>query len=221
MAFRSYESAQENFEYALSRLLPKEGTKEVREKAKNVLMDICEKYGPVIDSYPSWHPLVTTSNKQGWPLTRPCPENGYKGLDHTVLFANAFITCPYDGGKEVIASVSNRPEHHAASITAAEIDAVLYHPLATPILVTCDWGRPLNLDKTIPKSLAVALMLEEEIPQWRDAQLAETWETMRPYFLGRPHGARSSLSVDQDTGQAMKTVWNAIINTGMYGPIKV
>ncbi|MCE0845950.1 hypothetical protein LVQ79_10380 [Buttiauxella sp. A2-C1_F] len=221
MAFRAREDAEENFQYALSRLIPKEGTKEEREKAKIVLEDIRSKYGPVIDAYPSWHPLVSTSSKQGWPMTRPCPENGYSGLDHTVFFANAFITCPYDGGETILASVSKRPEHHAASVNAAEIDAVIYHPAATPILVTCDWERPLNIDGTIPKSLAMGLMLEEEIPQWRLAQVAETWETMRPYFLGRPHGARSSLSVDQETGQAMKTIWNAIINTGMYGPIKV
>jgi hypothetical protein len=65
------------------------------------------------------------------------------------------------------------------------------------------------------------LLLEKEIPCWRWAVLAETWESMRPYFLGRPHGKLSSLFVSQETGQAMKKVWNALINTGMFGPIKV
>ena len=51
--------------------------------------------------------------------------------------------------------------------------------------------------------------------------MAETWRTMSPYFLGRPHGGRSSLFVNQETGQAMKTVWTALINSGVFGPIKV
>ena len=44
---------------------------------------------------------------------------------------------------------------------------------------------------------------------------------MRHYFLGSPHGSRSSLFVSQETGQAMKKIWEALIHTGMFGPIKV
>lgn len=44
---------------------------------------------------------------------------------------------------------------------------------------------------------------------------------MRPYFLGTPNGSRSSLFVTQETGQVLKTLWNTIINTGMYGNIRV
>ena len=41
-------------------------------------------------------------------------------------------------------------------------------------------------------------------------------------FEARPgHGARSSLFVSQETGQAIKKIWNALIFTGMFGPIKV
>ena len=72
----------------------------------------------------------------------------------------------------------------------------------------------------IPKSLAVPLLLEQELPCWRWSDVGETWETMLPYFLGRPHGRRSSLFVNRETGQVMKTIWSALINTGMFGPIK-
>jgi hypothetical protein len=44
---------------------------------------------------------------------------------------------------------------------------------------------------------------------------------MQPYLLGAPHGSRSSLFVTQETGQTIKKVWNLLINTGMFGPIKV
>ncbi len=44
---------------------------------------------------------------------------------------------------------------------------------------------------------------------------------MRSYFLGAPHGARSSLFVSQETGQGIKKVWETLIYTGRFGPIKV
>ena len=44
---------------------------------------------------------------------------------------------------------------------------------------------------------------------------------MRGYFLGKPNGSRSSLFVNQETGQKMKKIWEALINTGMFGPIMV
>ena len=73
----------------------------------------------------------------------------------------------------------------------------------------------------IPKSIAVPLMLEVEVPNWRHSEVAECWDTMKPYLLGAPHGSRSSLFVNQETGQVIKSIWNSIINTGMFGPIMV
>lgn len=56
---------------------------------------------------------------------------------------------------------------------------------------------------------------------WQTAEVAETWESMRSNFLGKPHGKRSSLFVNQETGQGIKKIWESLINTGMYGPIKI
>jgi len=64
-------------------------------------------------------------------------------------------------------------------------------------------------------------MLQKEVPCWEWATLGETWETMRPYFLGSPHGSRSSLFVNQETALTMKKIWHLLINTGMFGSIKV
>ena len=74
---------------------------------------------------------------------------------------------------------------------------------------------------TIPLSIAMPLLLEKEVPCWRWSQVAETWESMRPFFLGRPHGSRSSLFVTQEAGQSIKKIWEALIYTGMFGNIKV
>jgi hypothetical protein len=62
--------------------------------------------------------------------------------------------------------------------------------------------------------------LEKVLPAWRWAERAETWETMRPYLLGEPHGSRSSLFVAQDTALAMKKIYEAMVETGMFGPSK-
>ena len=222
MAFRADEAAQRGYEQAQAYLIPGPQYAEhaVRERSKDALANIVDKIGPAVDTYPTWHPLVR-SHEQGELVTSPSDRCGYKGLDHTRHFAKGFITCPYGDGQEVIDSVNALLPHPIAHISAERLDVKLYHPDATPILVTCNWERTLGQDGLIPLSTAMPLLLEHEVPCWRWSEVAETWETMRYYFLGSPHGARSSLFVNQETGQAIKKVWNAIIHTGMYGPIRV
>ena len=143
------------------------------------------------------------------------------GSDNCPLLSNSDQLDIDNDGQLVTDSVENLPQNHAAYIEASCLDAKLYASGATPILVYCDWKKPLTPDGMVRQSLAIPLMLEKELPNWKWASCAETWETMRPYFLGCPHGSRSSLFVDQNTGQAMKSIWNKLINTGMYGPIQV
>lgn len=221
MAFRADEEPKKTFERALEYLVPREFTLKQRDDARMLLGDITEKYGPVIYAYPAWHPLLAASSHTSFSAMTPSPECGYHGLDHTVFFAHAFITCPYEDDDKVISSVNNLPRNPVATITAEKLDTTLYHTNAKPVLVKCDWDRRINTNFTIPKDLAVPLMLERELKGWLNAQYGETWETMRPYLLGSPQGSRSSLFIDQETGQAMKTIWNSLIHTGMFGPIKV
>jgi hypothetical protein len=222
MAFRADEEARSGFEEVVSYLTPR--TKEIdqtqRSVIKDFLLDIIDEYGPVIDAYPSWHPLVSNHDASN-PVTTPGQRCGYQGIDHTRFFANAFITCPYGDGQKVLDSVAALPYHPAARITAERLNIKLYNTDATPILVKCHWSKPLQVDGMIPLSIAMALILAKEIPCWESAQVAETWESMRPYFLGRPHGARSSLFVSQETGTGIKKVWDSVIHTGMFGPIRV
>jgi len=222
MAFRADEAAVRNYEQAESYLVPgpRYADEVLRARAKNAFRQITDELGPVVDSYPTWHPLV--SNHEGRsPVTVPSPDCGYRGLDHTMYLAHGFITCPYGDGQDVIDSVEALPWSGIATITAERLDVKFYNPEATSILVKCIWDKDLPMDKLIPISLAMPLLLEKELPFWKTAEVAETWETMRRYFLGAPHGSRSSLFVSQDTGQKMKKIWEALIYTGMYGPIKV
>ena len=245
MAFRADEKAKEGLDEALRYLVGRNIPVTDRENSQSKIIELIDRFGPVIDTYPYWHPLVSTPGHRdpGSPAIRPSHACGYEGLDHTICLRNAFITCPYDGGKRVLESVLNLNRRwndsmdryegtseigralarHApiASLSAERIDVPLYMPNATPILVSCQWNRPLEFDGTIPKSIAVPLLLEFEMPYWQTSKVAETWETMRNHILGSPRGSRSSLFVNQETGQVLKTFWNSLIYTGMFGPIRV
>ena len=225
MAFRANEEIESGRQEALGKLLGRSIDKDALDNSTSVLQDLLDKHGPVVSSYPYWHPLVTANEEYKSPVTVPGLQCGYRGLDHTVFLRNGFITCPYDSGEAVLKSVEELKErghnHGVADILAEKIDAQLYHPNAQPILVTCAWLRPLNRDGTIPTSLAVPLLLERELAVWRHSEVAETWKTMSGYVLGRPCGSRSSLFINEETGQALKTIWNSLINTGMFGPVRV
>jgi hypothetical protein len=223
MAFRAEDAAKAGYEEAESYLIGRlrEASPQERARSKEALLDIVDELGPAVDGYPSWHPLVRHHDDRH-PVTLPGRECGYEGLDHTRYFAHGFVTCPYGDGEEVLNSVEELAfKHEVATIRARRLDVKFYQLDAKPILVTCDWNKPLPMDKLIPLSIAMPLLLEAEVPCWRWSKVAETWETMRPYFLGSPRGARSSLFVSQETGQAIKKVWEALIYTGMFGPIKV
>ncbi|MEE7494887.1 hypothetical protein [Methylobacterium oryzae] len=219
MAFRADEAALRGFERARSYLIPRQATSQESKRAEEVLRDIVERCGPVVEGYPSWHPLVA-QNDRHHPDRYPSEGCGYKGLDHTVYFAHGFITCPYHDGRDVLDSVRRIVTPPCAHLDAEELDVTFYNSGTKAILVSCEWLRPLEESYLIPKSVAVPLMLEQELPVWRWSKLAETWETMRPYLLGEPYGNRSSLFVGQDTALALKKIYLSLVESGMFGPMK-
>jgi hypothetical protein len=215
MAFRADEAAASRYEETKSYLVSRRLTQSQREQAELALQTIVSECGPPIVSYPTWHPLVVQHNDR-YPETRPSERCGYLGLDHTQYFANGFVTCPYDDGERVIKSAHNLQCGSYASITAERLDVPFYASNATAILVRCEWSKALESNHMIPKSLAVPLMLEQQLPTWRWAERSETWETMRPYLLGEPHGSRSSLFVTQETALAIKKIYLAMVDSGMF-----
>jgi hypothetical protein len=220
MAFRADEAASGGYERAHGYLVSRRVSPERRAKAESVLLDIIDQCGPVVEAYPTWHPLVSSHDVRQ-PETYPNERCGYTGLDHTIYFAHGFVTCPFHGCERIIESVENLSAHPSADITAEELDVEFYAEGTTPVLVRCEWSRILDIGKLVPKSLAVPLMLEQELPCWRWAERAEPWEAMRPYLLGVPHGSRSSLFVSQETALAMKNIYMAMVHSGMYGPLKM
>ena len=219
MAFRAEEATARGIERAKNYLVSRNFSETERAASEKALLDIIDEYGPVVDGYPSWHPLVR-HHEDRQPETSPSRECGYNGLDHTVYFAHGFLTCPYHDAQKILDSVEALPSHPIARIEAEQLDVPFYNNGTVPVLVRCEWNGLLENGHMIPKKWAVPLMLEQELPGWRWSQVAETWETMRPYLLGQPHGNRSSLFVSQDTALAMKKIFGAMAESGMYGPIK-
>lgn len=220
MAFRANEDSQFLIQDAQNYLIGRDFPKEIRQRAIKDFENLVSRCGPVVKGYPTWHPLMAACNATREPWTRPNENRAYEGLDHVLLFRDAFLVCPYGGADRIIQSVQamRDPNHY---ILAEELNVKLYHPDATPVLVYHEWCRPLLKDGTIPKSLAVPLMLEFEVPNWRASEVSEPWETMRSYLLGSPHGQSSSLFINKETGTVMKNVWNSLICTEMFGPLYV
>lgn len=247
---------------------------EDRKRSEHALSVIYEKIGPVITSYPEWHPInasgydKSSSDRYRGPQTTPI----FPHLDHTRYFANGFITCPYGGTDELIAAVDNwysdlvewlsssetrfnglhcwllmalsSFELHASYITdelissftfdngaydyalSGTLDDVsdlipFYASGAKPVLVWWDWNNhKLEPDGTIPPSIAVPFMLARSLADISEAEVAESWEDMRYLLLGSPHGARSSLLLNQLTVKQLRTMFNGLMDSGAFGPQK-
>lgn len=223
MAFRSQEAADENFERAKRMMIPRELVGDARRELTDDLRGIVKRLGPVVDGYPSWHPLVPQPDRRV-PCTYPSGLNGWNGLDHTVHFVNGFLTCPYDDVRRSVDIIEKSAMDirmpHCARLNVEVVNKPYYGKGTTAVLVSCEWDIALDEDNMIPKSRAVPLMLETEVPNWKYSEVGETWETMRPYLLGTPYGARSSLFVSQDTALAIKKIYEMIVASGMYGPVR-
>jgi hypothetical protein len=220
--FRQEESRASGFSRAKSYLVDNlRSTVQPEEKAKSLkkLEEIEAELGPVVDSYPYWHPLVNHYFNTHSPRMHPNEDTGYKGLDHTIYFRNGFITCPYVKPEDVVNSVAKLPHKTVATISAELIKGVhFYQKDAEPVVVKCVWNiRPLANKDFIDISTAAPLMIEQAIRDWHEARFSETWETMRPYILGQPHGATSSHFVDRQTGVVLKNLYLNMVKTGMYG----
>jgi hypothetical protein len=208
--------AQNLFNDAVEYLTHNEADERQRADVIKFLNETVQRYGPVVESYPTWHPLVSGNGAED--ETCPGEESGYKGLDHTIYFVNAFITCPYgDGVEDVKQSVSKLDCDQVFGIECEELgDIVLYHTWAHPIIVTCEWNTPINSDRTIPARLAIPLMLENELKNWRRASHPEPWGRLNRYLLGDPCTKTTSLFVNGKTGCALKATYESLNRNGVF-----
>lgn len=215
MAFRKEEEALNGRQRARNYLIPRNLKAPERQRLEQMLDNIEHRYGPVVDSYPIWHPLISAGNANIRYQQIPNKNNGYSGVDHIVCFAHAFLSCQYRSVNDVISTTNTLQSRHA-KITATQLNDKFYSPDCTSILVTCDWEVNLNPDHKVPTEVACELMLEHEVKMFKNVKVAVPWEEMRPFLLGSPNGSRSSLFVEQDTGLQLKKLWNPLLATGIY-----
>lgn len=219
MAFRAEDAAQAGFERAYKTLIPDGSNSSERLKVKNKLQELVKECGPVVDGYPAWHPFMAEADPESWAPMTPDNLKSFNGLDHTVYFQNGILTCPYSHAVDNLIEQINAFEHKDAEISITRLKGTtLYNDQAVPLLIKCDWhGEWKEFDGTFNVRTALGLMLERETPNWRWSKYSESWESMSGQIIGEPHGARSSLFVNQVTGQQLKSFWNQIIKSGLLG----
>jgi len=194
-------------------------TRNLRDKdqAKEKLVEIMEELGDCVQSFPDWHPIITTPQK-GVCRQALCTSEieVYEGADHTRRFVRGFITCPYseDAADKLLESVNKIPE-----LQAWRPSFPLYADNAYPVVVE-SIAVELEGDGTIRSRDALRWFTENTIREAKNASMAETWWNIRSLILGAPHGSRSSLMVNQHTGVHMRKILEALNNSGLFGPIK-
>lgn len=175
-----------------------------------------DELGNAVGMYPDWHPILTAPEKERATDTSFFDINAYKECDHTVEFVRGFVTCPYseEGADKLVAAVNSVLE-----LSAYRLDEPLYADSAFPVVVVATEVE-LEADGTIRSRDALAWFIHQSAREAREAQVAETWWNIRSSVLGAPHGARSSLFVNQHVGTHMRKILEAMNDSGMFGPIK-
>lgn len=210
MSFRAPEEAADAARELLERYchsIPPFG----RAAARRTLAELIDAYGPVVESYPTWHPLLANGGgveeriKQ-WTYTRPSDGRGWKGIDHPIYLQRAFITCLYGPPSTVIDSV------RCPSISVEQLPVRIYADRddVSHLLVRS------SIDAQAPR-YQMAQATGSIIIDWDKGQFAESWKPISSYLLGSPHGDRSSLFVNEHVGVTIKRVYVTLANAGMYG----
>jgi len=188
-----------------------------REAGQRQVERLIEELGNAVDIYPDWHPILTAPSRNGAEhISNLSQLKVYEELDHTTEFVKGFVTCPYsdEGADRLVAAVGEVP-----GLYAYRLDEPLYSDSSYPVVVVA-MNVILDADGTIRSRDALAWFAQQTASEATSAQVAETWWNIRTNILGAPHGARSSLFVNQHTGVHMRKILDAMNNSGMFGPIK-
>ncbi|KQW65516.1 hypothetical protein ASE17_19275 [Phenylobacterium sp. Root77] len=214
MEFRSPTVAAQQNAAAITYL-----TKSLRDPAggRAVVQQLIEELGNATEGYPDWHPILSSPPRDSSQHVSSLQEiKTYKGLDHTIEFVRGFVTCPYsaEAADRLVSAVNSVP-----NLEARRLAEPLYSDRACPVVVAA-WDVELEADGTIRSRDALRWFIALSASEAADARVAETWWNIRTNILGRPHGSRSSLFVNQHTGAHMRKILEAMNESGLFGPIK-
>lgn len=190
-----------------------------RDMGVELYSQIQERLGNAVEGLPDWHPVLTApperpqfhwhaSSYSALPIYEPC--------DHTWEFVRGILTCPYSESRaDKLVEAVNQVQ----GLSAERLDGSLYMDNAFPVLVEA-LDVELEADGTIRSRDALAWFVQATVEHAREATDAETWWNIRYLTLGKPHGARSSLLVNDYTGRHMRKILETLNDSGMFGPIK-
>lgn len=182
-----------------------------------IFKSLTTKLGNVIDSYPIWHPILNSSTRKLVGKDDSISKvSAFEGADHTVLFVRGFITCPYSEltANAIVKAVNDVPE-----LTAHRLAYPLYSTDAYPVLVQVS-HLELEDDGTINTKDAMKWYLKYLSDSVEHTQVADTWWSLKEFYLGTPCGSRSSILVNQVTGGNFKKLLDTLNSSGVYGPIR-
>lgn len=187
------------------------------EAGRRQVEELIAELGNAIDFYPDWHPILTAPPRHNSNhVSSPSQLRTYDGIDHTVEFVRGFVTCPYSDrdAVQLVEAVSQVP-----GLRAHRLAEPLYSNHAHPVVVEA-YLVELEADGTIRSRDALRWFVQQTIKEAEGYQVAETWWNIRSSLLGRPHGSRSSLFVNQHVGNHIRKILEAMNESGMFGPIK-
>ncbi|WP_444810343.1 hypothetical protein [Sphingopyxis solisilvae] len=183
---------------------------------RSVVESLIAELGNAVDQYPDWHPLLTLPPRNGSEHISDIGQlKSYEGVDHTQEFVSGFVTCPYSETRadKLVAAVNE-----IRGLYARRLASPLYADNTHPVVVAA-MGVELEGDGTIKSRDSIAWFTQNAAAAADSAQVAETWWNIRSNILGRPHGSRSSLFVNQHSGTHMRKILEAMNESGIFGPI--
>lgn len=216
MDFNRQESAQqqnkETMDYLVGRLSdPEAGRAQVEM--------LFSELGDSVSHYPAWHPILSLPPKESSRDVYSISNIGlYEGADHTRLFVQGFVTCPYDksSAKKLVRAVE---ESGIRGLTARRIKVPLYADGTYPVVVEA-CNLELEKDGTIESRCALVGFLKHfSNSKLEEASYSEEWKNISWMYLGSPGGHVSSLFASEETGRHMKSIVKAINASGMLGPV--
>lgn len=186
------------------------------EAGKRQVEKLIDELGNAVLMYPDWHPILTVPPHTGFEHVSSMSQlKTYEELDHTQEFVRGFVTCPYsEKSADQLVSAVNQVD----GLYAYRLNEPLYSDRAYPVVVVAH-GVELEADGTIRSRDALTWFAQRTAAAATNAQVAETWWNIRTSLLGKPHGSRSSLFVNQHTGVHMRKILEAMNDSGMFGPI--
>lgn len=201
------EKSQALFDQALKAatemLVPEEA-----EKAKTYLIELQKELGPVIEAYPTWHPLVRYDGN---------PDRLIEDHVHMIYFANGYVVTSKEKRWLTIfdCAVNHMPMMADAWVSLEEGDPSikLFGYETSFIVVKCHWMRKSLPDGTLPPSTAVTNALLTQLFPSLMFEMGKSWDSMSDEFFGLPHDKRDSAWLNKQTGDALKTLWETMLET--------